>query len=159
MAFSNEHSRWTTRISPYDVLLSPTTWRSIPPIITGMVDGPLDHGTLLGCFHSPVCARFGLEFCKQEMRAFVLLLVLTSLALAVASASTGMFAPADIDDLLFDYLIPGDSRAVCQFTYLIGDLDTSCLVCSRLDVSGADDRSPVCQIKGGLCSSGILQRG
>lgn len=44
---------------------------------------------------------------SREMRAFVFLLVSASLALAVGSASTGMFAPADIDHLLRDYLIPG----------------------------------------------------
>jgi hypothetical protein len=44
---------------------------------------------------------------SKEMRAFVLLLIATSLALAVACASTGMFAPMHINHLLLDYLIPG----------------------------------------------------
>lgn len=43
---------------------------------------------------------------SREMRAFVFLLVSASLALAVGSASTGMFA-GNIDHLLLDYLIPG----------------------------------------------------
>jgi len=59
------------------------------------------------------------NYASRGMRAFVLLLVSVSLALAVDSASTGMFAPTNIDDLLFDYLIPGDSRAVLP-VYLFG---------------------------------------